>query len=180
MHTLRAGSLIILCCVLVIPQTARAQPTIKISSLPFNEMIKELSSPEILVRFMRKNFTFIDDRRLFGTEDYWQSPEELWSRREGDCEDYALFAKEALEKQGMTAYVVSFYGNNGYAHTVTIFEENGRYDVINEDRLFKYRTKTIEEALSRVYPDWSWGAFAEQRGTRGWAIQKINRTESNS
>ena len=166
----------ILCCVLATPQTARAQSTLQVTSLPFHELIKELSSPEILVRFMHENFTFIDDLRLFGTEDYWQTPEELWSRREGDCEDYALFAEKVLREQGIEAYAVSFYGKKGYAHTVTIFAENGSYQVINEDRLYKYEAKTIEEALSRIYPAWNWGAFAEQRGSRGWAIQKIKRT----
>jgi predicted transglutaminase-like cysteine proteinase len=122
---------------------------------------------------MKENFKFEEDKKLFGIEDYWQSPEEFWGRRTGDCEDYALFAKQVLEQHGIESYVVSFYGPRGYAHTIVIYRDGDRYDVINEDRLKRYQAETVEEALSKVYSDWSWGAVAQEHNHQGWMVFKL-------
>ncbi|MBN1688836.1 MAG: transglutaminase-like cysteine peptidase [Candidatus Omnitrophica bacterium] len=140
---------------------------------PLENTLESIQNPQDLVQLMRDHFKFVDDYDLFGTLDYWQSPEEFWASKTGDCEDYALFAKFVLEKKGMEAFVVSLYGPHGYGHTITLYREKERFNVINEDRLYQYESKTVEEALSRVNPQWTWGAFAEQKGTRGWPLRTI-------
>lgn len=135
--------------------------------------IQRLSTPRELARFLAKNFDFVEDQKLFGLIDHWQTPEQFWQRRAGDCEDYALFSKRVLERMGREAWVISFYGEGGFAHTVTLFKEKGFYNVMNEDRLHEFRAKTIEEALSLVHADWLWGAVAERRGGRGWPLRRM-------
>ena len=124
---------------------------------------------------MHSNFRFTDDESLFGTEDYWQSPEEFWRLRAGDCEDYALLAQYVLTRLGYESYVVSLYDDQLYAHTIAVFRDENGFQVMNEDRLYEFDSGNLEDALSLTYPGWSWGAVAELRNTRGWMIQKLQR-----
>lgn len=166
------NSCVVTACFLFISNGSYADPTVN-TPISLDQAINKASTPKAVVNLMRREFTFVEDYKLFGLADYWQSPEELWKRKKGDCEDFALFAQYALAHHGMEAYVISAYGMNGYAHTFVIFKEGGVYHVINEDRLYHYGAKSIEEAISRVYPYWSWGAIAKRKGTRGQLIRKI-------
>lgn len=143
------------------------------SSPSLDQAVETVNTPKAVAKFMKEEFIFTEDAKLFEQEDYWQSPEELWVRRRGDCEDYALFAQYALKKHGTEGEVVSLYGANGYAHTVFIFERNGRYDVINEDRFYSYRAGSLEKAVTRVYPYWTWAAIAATSGGRGRSLRVI-------
>ena len=127
---------------------------------------------------MKKKFDFVLDEDQFGTADYWQSPEEFWQNKKGDCEDYAVFSKTVLENLGFEATIISLYGPDGYAHTVTIFKDENGYSVMNEDRLYRYGTATLEEAVSRIFPDWTWAGIARLQGTRGWLIRELHNPTS--
>lgn len=140
----------------------------------FDHAIAPITSPKSLTLFLKKEFEFREDEDLFGQEDRWQAPEEFWQKKSGDCEDYALFARYVLRKLGYEAQVVSFYDEFGNGHTVALFQENGTYNVIDGDRLLAYETKTIEESLTQLYPSWTWGAIADQRGSRGWMLQRLS------
>ncbi len=140
-------------------------------SLP--ELMNGLKSPEDVEKFLRRHFNFREDQQLFGTFDYWQTPEEFWQKRAGDCEDFAIFSQYALQKLGIDAHVVSIYGRGGYAHTVTLFVDGDGYSVMNEDRLYRFRSRNLEDVLTRLYPEWTWAAVAEQRGTRGFLLREI-------
>jgi len=151
-----------------------------VAPLTFQHITQDLTTPHEIVGFMKDHFTFKDDEPLFGEIDYWQSPEEFLERREGDCEDFALFVKRIFDQRGIESYVVSFYGDADFAHTVLIFKtDHERYNVINEDRLYQYKAKSIEGALSRVYPAWSWGGIAEKRGNRGWLLKRLTNPDYN-
>jgi hypothetical protein len=134
------------------------------------EVLVGLTSPKSIESFLQKNFQYIEDNALFETVDYWQEPSQFLSRGMGDCEDFALFSKLALERLGFEASVVSVYGPDGYAHTVTVFEDASGLHVMNEDRLYLYRARSIEDALSRISPFWIWASIAERRGERGWPL----------
>ncbi len=140
------------------------------SSSSIQALALQLSSPKAIAQWMKKNLDFKEDQAIFGTEDYWQSAQEILKRKAGDCEDYAILAKALLDELGMESYVISFYGPNDYAHTIVLFKDKGGYNVMNEDRLYHYHSKTVEEALSRVHPEWTWGGVAEIRAHRGWLV----------
>ena len=137
------------------------------------EILPAVKTPEALVKVLKKEFKYADDHRLLGHEDYWQSPEEFWNRKAGDCEDFALFAQYVLEKQGIETQVVSLYGAGGYGHTIAVFKRNGNYNVVNEDRLAYYNASSLEEVLTRVNPGWVWAGIATRRGGRGWSLREI-------
>lgn len=133
-------------------------------------------TPESVAHFLRQNVALEEDSRLFGRVEYWQTPEEMLLRRKGDCEDYAILTQALLERLGFEAFVFSLYGRRGYAHTVTVFKDNGRYHVMNQDRLIRFNAKTLEEVASWMYPDWTWGAVAVQTGHRGRIVREIFKT----
>ncbi len=133
-------------------------------------------SPEDISKILKNEFRFVDDEKLFGRSDYWQSPEEFWNRKAGDCEDYALFAQQALTHLGFEAYVISIYGEGGYAHTIAVFKQNGKFNVVNEDRLLNFQADSLEEALTQVFHQWTWASIAERREGRGWPIRILSNT----
>jgi hypothetical protein len=148
--------------------------------LSFHDAVASVTSPKALVQLMQKEFKFQDDQSLFQKSDHWQSPEEFWNRRAGDCEDFALFTQYVLTQHGIEAYVINLYGPLGHAHTVTVFMEEGLYSIIDQDKLRHYRTKTLEAALSRVYPDWIWAARAEMKYGQGFPVETIQNPSPNS
>ena len=144
---------------------------------PLESIARVCVTPEQVARFLHNNVVFQDDLSLFGQADYWQAPEELLVRRRGDCEDYALLARDLLSRQGVEAFVFSLYGEGGYAHTVCVFVEGGRYSVMNQDRLVRLRAGSLKELADWLYPRWRWGAVAERQGHRGRAIRVIHHQE---
>ena len=145
---------------------------------PLEVIAQAYPTPDQLALFLRKNIVFENDLQLFGQVDYWQLPEEFLARGRGDCEDYALLAQDLLSRQGIEAFVFSLYGEGGYAHTVCVFVEEGRYNVMNQDHLIRLQAGSLKELADRLYPRWSWGAVAERRGHRGQAIRVIHRAAS--
>ena len=146
-------------------------------AIPFSldEIIQEIHTPEALAHLMHLNFKFVEDSSLFGIDDYWQSPEEFWQLRAGDCEDYALLAQYVLTRLGYESYVVSIYDDRFYAHTIAVFKDKKGFQVMNEDHLYEYDSSSIEQAISLTYPGWTWSGIAELRNTRGWMVQKLSR-----
>jgi hypothetical protein len=92
----------------------------------------------------------------------------MLARKKGDCEDFALFANAALNDLGFESHVVSIYGKNGYAHTVTVYKQDGKYRVFNDGRLYKFDTETVPDALSKINSQWQWAAYTERKNERGW------------
>lgn len=135
--------------------------------------VLHIFSPEELSQWLKKNIKFKEDPDLFGKEDYWQSPEEFMARKAGDCEDYAVFSQSILKQLGIESYIVSFYGPGDYAHTVLLYEEKGLYQILNQDKIQKFNAKTVEGALSKIYPEWTWGSIAEVYGKRGRMALKL-------
>ena len=131
------------------------------------------TTPESVAQWLKRGIAFRSDLLLFHRIDYWQSAQELLDRGAGDCEDYAILARDILRRQGRTAFLFSLYGRAGYAHTVCVFVEEGRYNIINQDRLVRSRAPTLEKLAQTICPEWTWGAVAEREGHRGRALRVI-------
>ena len=142
---------------------------------PLDSIARSQSTPDQLARFLKARLLFQEDISLFGQADYWQAPEEVLVRGKGDCEDYALLASDLLRRQGKKAFLFSLYGPKGYAHTVCVFMEDGRYNLMNQDRLVRARAASLEELAGTLCREWEWGAVAERSGHRGRAVRIIRR-----
>lgn len=162
---------------LVLASSRHAQPNQQASEGPdalIERLARTYPSPEALARFLRDAFAFQRDPDLFGEVERWQSPEEFVRRKAGDCEDYAVLATAILRRNGFEAYVLSLFGEEGYAHTVSVFvDHEGRYNMINQDRLRYYRATSLEALAWQLYPAWTVGAIAEPDGLRGRVITTI-------
>lgn len=153
---------------MLVAETAALSQIQSLSVMNLSPILEKIDSPKKLSKFMTKNFKFVEDQDNFGKVDYWQSPAEMLASKKGDCEDYALFADAALTDLGYESQVVSIYGTNGFAHTVAVYKQEGKYRVFNDGRLYKYDTDSLEEALSKIYREWQWAALTERRNDRGW------------
>ena len=54
-------------------------------------------------QFFNQKMIFRDDKRVWGTVDYWATPIEFLRKGEGDCEDYALAKYFTLREIGVPA-----------------------------------------------------------------------------
>lgn len=134
----------------------RAQLPDRILSL--QELSNQLITPRAIADYLWKNFIFEEDQRLFGKEDYWQSPQEFLSNKKGDCEDFALFASHLLKIQGVKSFMLNIYGSKG-GHTVCAFKENGRYQAFDGSDFKKVDARSLNELISKIDPTWKKAAI---------------------
>ena len=70
---------------------------------------------------------YVSDEELFGKRDYWQPPEDFEKRREGDCEDFALWTWRQLLSMGCDArFVGGAAGRYGAGHAWVEYFEGGK------------------------------------------------------
>jgi predicted transglutaminase-like cysteine proteinase len=120
------------------------------------------------------------DQDEYGMAEYFPTAEELWARKRGDCEDYAILAKALLDRNGYTTVLFSAWhaahdasGNDG--HTVVAFLEHGRWNHISNLGYVRAEAVTHEELAASIFPDWTrvnpWyftGFVRTPDGLNGW------------
>jgi len=81
-------------------------------------------------------------------KDRWQSAEETFRTRKGDCEDYAILAIELLKELGVKGQLMhfTFYkGKNYHGHAICVFKENGKYNFIGTSGYNNVQVNTLKE-----------------------------------
>jgi hypothetical protein len=70
---------------------------------------------------------YVSDQELFGRKDFWQPPDEFEKRKQGDCEDFALWTWRQLLSLGYDArFVVGACGRYGYGHAWVEYFQDGK------------------------------------------------------
>ena len=93
------------------------------------------------VRRFLQGCRYVSDEAQFGRRDYWMPPEEFELRRQGDCDDFALWTWRQLMHLGYSArFVVGCAGRYGDGHAWVTFERDGR-------------TFIVESLLARLGPE---------------------------
>lgn len=123
-------------------------------SLSLPQIAVSINTPEDIARYMWRNFIYQKDQRQFGKADQWQSPDQLLSTGQGDCEDFALFAHKLLKIKGYTSFLMNIYGRS-YAHTICVFKENGQYHAVDGTKIKKVNAGTLEELIQKIHPFWT-------------------------
>ncbi|WP_420632087.1 hypothetical protein [Candidatus Leptofilum sp.] len=116
---------------------------------------------------------YVGDRELFGQGDVWQHPSEFESRRQGDCEDHALWAWRKLKELNIPAEFVvgrTAFGENGnegrlISHAWISYQENGR-TYIMETTHKKQLIYPLEAVQTRYHP---WVSVNQQLQTFRYA-----------
>ena len=156
--------------VMVSTLSTEAKAQLPDRSLSFSLIAQQLQTPEQIARYMWRHFLFENDRRQFGREDYWQSPEEFLLTGKGDCEDFARFAYETLKLNGYSAYLLNIYGGR-YSHTVCVFKENGKYQVIDGTDVKRLNAEDLDDVSSEIYSSWERGMIvAPKKESEGATI----------
>jgi len=144
--------------------------------LELSQILTENKTPEAIARYMWRNFAYETDQQQFGEAEYWQSTDEFLKNGRGDCEDFALFASEMLNKQGIKALVLNIYGSR-FAHTICVFEENGTYHAIDGTDIKRVGAKDLPALISEIYPQWNKGAIVTRAkdSQKGRILKKFEK-----
>jgi predicted transglutaminase-like protease len=85
-------------------------------------------------------------------QDNWQSAEETFKLKKGDCEDFAILAMYVLDKKGYQTYLLSVW-NDLEGHAVLVISFNNDYYVMNNGHL----TRTWATHLAEVPKEIGYG-----------------------
>lgn len=98
---------------------------------------------------------YVSDKELFDKEDYWQPPDEFERRKQGDCEDFALWTWRQLLIMGYDArFIGGRCGRYGAGHAWVEYRENNRWFLVEplycriSDRMPRLSTLRYEPKLS--------------------------------
>jgi hypothetical protein len=87
------------------------------------------------VRRFLSSCRYVSDRAQFRRNDVWMLPEEFEHRRQGDCEDFALWTWRQMLQLGYAArFVGGHAGAYGSGHAWVTFEQNGRTFILESLR----------------------------------------------
>lgn len=82
-----------------------------------------VNEPAVICQRVQSQVTYEPD-----TLDEWQDGKETWTRKSGDCEDFAVLIKELCETAGISAEVYVLYAvGEREGHAITIGKHEGRY-----------------------------------------------------
>lgn len=112
--------------------------------LNYAETVAVLTTPERLHHFMFYHLSYTKD--LTGADE-WLEPEELFNRRKGDCEDFAIFGDYVLRQHGYDTSVYTIHYSRGLGHAILVVKDGG-YNVFSNDELYlRYQASTKDEAV---------------------------------
>jgi len=168
--------LFILCAIALALGGLPPQAGASAAQLPtFQNLASNLASPEAIAKFIWRHFQVESDQAQFGTEDRWQSPEELLKSERGDCEDFSLFAYEILRARGTQSFLLNIYGS-GYGHTICVFREDGAFHAVDGTSVIR-GGPSLESLIEKIYPFWKSAAIVKalKGSPRAVILKKITR-----
>ncbi|MDP3919492.1 MAG: transglutaminase-like domain-containing protein [Candidatus Omnitrophota bacterium] len=137
----------------LIVSTADANAQLHSQPLSISSIAQQLQTPDAIAKYLWRHFSFETDQRQFGQEEYWQSPSEFMTRGKGDCEDFAILASSLLKQSGVKSFIVNIYGSR-FAHTICVFEENGKLNAIDGSEIKRLAADSLEELAKKIHADW--------------------------
>lgn len=83
------------------------------------ELAIKCATPQNISTWMRHHITYISDQKQFNKKEYWQTAEEVFKNRKGDCEDFSVLAKEVLVRNGFVCFILCTYGKNSTTESLS-------------------------------------------------------------
>ncbi len=79
----------------------------RIDNYNFENDIPEFENAKQATKWVNNFIKYKNDKEIYNCKDYWQTPEESYILKTGDCEDYALFLMYILkEKFNFETYLI--------------------------------------------------------------------------
>ena len=83
------------------------------------------------VRAFLKQCRYVTDQQQFDRKDYWMPPQEFEQRKQGDCDDFALWVRRQLMAMGYEArFVTGRAGIYGSGHAWVTMTQDGRTFIV--------------------------------------------------
>jgi len=140
---------------------------------PSEEYAQWLSTVESLtdIILFANDFTYVSDKEQFGKLDYWQTPNEFFARKHGDCEDVHLFIADALYRAlGLESYLIVAWKFTRFplteSHGMTIYKRNGQYYLLNYRRTYLMHTLKDKQAIKQAGYTYIGGVWRMPDGKR--------------
>ena len=124
-----------------------------------NTLASHLKNPQDVALYMWRHFNYEGDQRQFGQEDYWQSAAEIFQTKKGDCEDFAIFAKQILEINGYRAFILNLHGTKD--HSICIFKQGGKYGAVDGGQFIAADFENLQSLISYIDRFWTKAAIVE-------------------
>jgi len=126
-------------------------PELEHESDLFAWWLHNLKSPEQLQMFLQ-NCVYASDFEQFGKIEYYQTPNEFFYNRKGDCEDFAYFSAYVFLRKhwAFRSWVVFVtLRNGGGVHAVAVVRNETGYVAIDYSYISE-SFPTLEEAIETV------------------------------
>jgi len=121
--------------------------------------ISELSSrcndPKKIGFWLYNHIHYVSDIKKHKVSDYWQTWEETFRDRSGDCEDISVLAYEVLKRNKFQPYILSVWGKKDYkidAHAVCAVKWNNVWYHVSNWGCKQTKAKTLREVADYIYP----------------------------
>jgi len=132
-------------------------PELEQESDLFAWWLHNLKSPEQLQMFLQ-NCVYASDFEQFGKAEYYQTPDEFFHNRKGDCEDFAYFSAYVFlrKRWAFRSWVVFVtLRNGGGVHAIAVMKNKDGYIAIDYSYISE-PFSTLEEAVRAVAEPYSY------------------------
>ena len=144
-----------------------------------NTLASYLKNPQDVALYMWRHFDYEGDRRQFGQEDYWQTAAETAQNKKGDCEDFAIFAKQILELNGYRSFILNLYGTKD--HSICIFKQHGKYGAVDGGKFVPANFNDLRSLISYMDRFWTKASIVEVNGCHtGRVLADISNSQKTS
>jgi len=110
--------------------------------LEFLAVVESLDTPQKICAYMKENFTYKE--HLF----YAPDPYTFWQLKEGDCNDFADFARFVANYHGYETYqILIYFKGTLLGHALGVFKENGGYSYSNIKAYYPIYADTFKEVV---------------------------------
>ena len=108
-----------------------------------------INSLDAYIKWLEENVKYQEDE----DGDVWLNEEKMLDKKKGDCEDYALLNIAFLRVFGYKPKLVIIKTSYG-GHAICVFEENGYYSWIDNNKLIRTEAKTFLEFSKYLCKDY--------------------------
>ena len=114
----------------------------KVDAVGFEDTVKALDTPWKINCWLQANVKYVSDKI-----DYWQTAQETFSRRQGDCDDSARFAQYCLNRHGYQSFFLLMWGESK-GHATALFKDGHGYYTLGTYGLVPHNTEDIDMVVS--------------------------------
>lgn len=110
--------------------------------------------------------TYRSDTEIWGRSEYWQTPQETYNKRTGDCEDYAIMFMQLVHELGYKPELISI---TQYGSGHTIVKLNDLYYNVQVKKVYTRieDVKGYENVREKYsYGETMWYTVKEHRGRK--------------